>query len=188
MALKRQVEGEIFRIGMFLEDVKEQIDTNACQSFSPPPSTSTPVPPSPQPSLHEVTPTPACTAPYLSPWTHLSNSLTLSDITNTCTHAGFTLFHTTSFFCLAWQTWVKDGKMTRAACLWVALSFLFWRCRVSGADALPFHKRWQTRGGEWSQCRWTKTSRPPSEPHRRQRHRSAVCILLFTLLGFTKCF
>ncbi|XP_048103336.1 uncharacterized protein LOC125297186 isoform X2 [Alosa alosa] len=49
----KQVEGEIFRIGMLLEDVKEQIDTNVCQSFSPPPSTSTPAPPSPQPPLHE---------------------------------------------------------------------------------------------------------------------------------------
>ncbi|KAL2097075.1 hypothetical protein ACEWY4_006282 [Coilia grayii] len=51
----RQVEGEIFRIGMLLEDVKEQIDANVCQSFSPMPSTSTPAPPPhhPQPPLHE---------------------------------------------------------------------------------------------------------------------------------------
>ncbi|XP_028832135.1 protein AKNAD1 isoform X2 [Denticeps clupeoides] len=52
----RQVEGEIFRIGMHLEDIKEQIDSNVCQRLSPPPSSSTPTPPtplSPRAPLHE---------------------------------------------------------------------------------------------------------------------------------------
>ncbi|XP_030607063.1 uncharacterized protein aknad1 isoform X3 [Archocentrus centrarchus] len=60
----RLVEGDIFRIGMHLEDIKEIIDKNMCEQISPPHSTSTPTPvtvptpvcmstPSPPPSLHE---------------------------------------------------------------------------------------------------------------------------------------
>ncbi|XP_034411274.1 microtubule organization protein AKNA [Cyclopterus lumpus] len=65
----RQVEGDIFRIGMRLEDIKEMIDKNVCEQISPPHSCSTPTPmrerlqiklsplcmpsPSPPPSLHE---------------------------------------------------------------------------------------------------------------------------------------
>ncbi|XP_016147372.1 AT-hook-containing transcription factor [Sinocyclocheilus grahami] len=56
----REVEGQIFRIGMHLEDIKEQIDRNVCHVFYPH-SSSTPSPPpcedisvsSPHPSLHE---------------------------------------------------------------------------------------------------------------------------------------
>ncbi|XP_051554351.1 uncharacterized protein LOC127441216 [Myxocyprinus asiaticus] len=40
----RDVEGQIFRIGMQLEDIKEQIDKNICYLFYPPPLTSTPSP------------------------------------------------------------------------------------------------------------------------------------------------
>ncbi|XP_074544743.1 uncharacterized protein aknad1 [Halichoeres trimaculatus] len=40
----RQVEGDIFRIGMHLEDVKEVIDRNVCEQISPPHSSSTPTP------------------------------------------------------------------------------------------------------------------------------------------------
>ncbi|XP_051769399.1 uncharacterized protein LOC127523011 isoform X2 [Ctenopharyngodon idella] len=57
----REVEGQIFRIGMHLEDIKEQIDRNVCHVFYPPSSSSTPSPPpceniplsSSHPSLHE---------------------------------------------------------------------------------------------------------------------------------------
>ncbi|XP_056246478.1 uncharacterized protein LOC130178375 isoform X1 [Seriola aureovittata] len=58
----RLVEGQIFRIGMLLEDIKELIDKNVCEQISPPHSSSTPTPmkqmlhvkPSPTPpSLHE---------------------------------------------------------------------------------------------------------------------------------------
>ncbi|XP_070701615.1 protein AKNAD1-like [Pempheris klunzingeri] len=65
----RLVEGDIFRIGMHLEDIKEMIDKNVCEQISPPHSSSTPTPieemlhvklsplcmftPSPPPSLHE---------------------------------------------------------------------------------------------------------------------------------------
>ncbi|XP_056600632.1 uncharacterized protein LOC130418476 isoform X3 [Triplophysa dalaica] len=57
----REVEGHIFRIGMQLEDIKEQIDRNICHLFNLPPSSPTPSPPpckesslaSPHPSLHE---------------------------------------------------------------------------------------------------------------------------------------
>ncbi|XP_037315160.2 microtubule organization protein AKNA-like [Pungitius pungitius] len=65
----RLVEGDIFRIGMQLEDIKEMIDRNVCEQISPPHSSSTPTPmkemlqmkpyplrmptPSPPPSLHE---------------------------------------------------------------------------------------------------------------------------------------
>ncbi|XP_068427136.1 microtubule organization protein AKNA isoform X2 [Clinocottus analis] len=62
----RQVEGDLFRIGMQLEDIKEMIDKNVCEQISPPHSTSTPTPmkevelsplympsPSPPPSLQE---------------------------------------------------------------------------------------------------------------------------------------
>ncbi|XP_016319980.1 uncharacterized protein LOC107671582 [Sinocyclocheilus anshuiensis] len=56
----REVEGQIFRIGMHLEDIKEQIDRNVCHVFYPP-SSSTPSPPpcediplsSPHSSLHK---------------------------------------------------------------------------------------------------------------------------------------
>lgn len=67
----RLVEGDIFRIGMHLEDIKEMIDKNVCEQISPPHSSSTPTSmremlhakpsplcmhtPSPPPSLHEVT-------------------------------------------------------------------------------------------------------------------------------------
>ncbi|XP_059358627.1 uncharacterized protein LOC132096961 [Carassius carassius] len=55
----REVEGQIFRIGMHLEDIKEQIDRNVCHVFYPPSSTPSPPPcediplSSPHPSLHE---------------------------------------------------------------------------------------------------------------------------------------
>ncbi|GLD58581.1 AT-hook-containing transcription factor-like protein [Lates japonicus] len=40
----RLVEGDIFRIGMHLEDIKEMIDKNVCEQISPPHSSSTPTP------------------------------------------------------------------------------------------------------------------------------------------------
>lgn len=40
----RHVEGDIFRIGMHLEDIKEMIDRNVCEQISPPRSSSTPTP------------------------------------------------------------------------------------------------------------------------------------------------
>uniref|UniRef100_A0A7N6FAC8 Protein AKNAD1 n=1 Tax=Anabas testudineus TaxID=64144 RepID=A0A7N6FAC8_ANATE len=65
----RLVEGDIFRIGMHLEDIKEMIDKNVCEQISPPHSSSTPTSmkemlhvkpsalcistPSTPPSLHE---------------------------------------------------------------------------------------------------------------------------------------
>ncbi|KAM6918231.1 uncharacterized protein aknad1 [Xenentodon cancila] len=65
----RLVEGDIFRIGMHLEDIKEMIDKNVFEQISPPHSSSTPTPapvslhantspqctplPSPPPCLHE---------------------------------------------------------------------------------------------------------------------------------------
>ncbi|KAM8728487.1 uncharacterized protein aknad1 [Acanthopagrus schlegelii] len=65
----RLVEGDIFRIGMHLEDIKEMIDGNVCAQISPPHSSSTPThtrealhvkppplcmpTPSPPPSLHQ---------------------------------------------------------------------------------------------------------------------------------------
>ncbi|XP_068197095.1 microtubule organization protein AKNA-like [Antennarius striatus] len=65
----RLVEGDIFRIGMHIEDIKEMIDKNVCEQISPPHVSSTPTPmkemldmkpsplclppPSPPPSLHE---------------------------------------------------------------------------------------------------------------------------------------
>ncbi|XP_069367950.1 microtubule organization protein AKNA isoform X2 [Paralichthys olivaceus] len=65
----RLVEGDIFRIGMHLDDIKVMIDKNVCEQISPPHSSSTPMPikeklhvrtgpvcmltPSPPPSLHE---------------------------------------------------------------------------------------------------------------------------------------
>ncbi|CAB1443027.1 unnamed protein product [Pleuronectes platessa] len=65
----RLVEGDIFRIGMHLDDIKEMVDKNLCEQISPPHSSSTPMPmkdelhvrpgsvctltPSPPPSLHE---------------------------------------------------------------------------------------------------------------------------------------
>ncbi|XP_071392949.1 serine-rich adhesin for platelets-like [Centroberyx affinis] len=59
----RLVEGDIFRIGMHLEDIKEMIDRNVCEQLSPPHSSSTPTPtpeslsvkstPSPPPSQQE---------------------------------------------------------------------------------------------------------------------------------------
>lgn len=64
----RHVEGDIFRIGMHLEDIKEMIDRNVCEQISPPCSSSTPTSvkdlldmkplcmstPLPLKSLHEV--------------------------------------------------------------------------------------------------------------------------------------
>lgn len=38
----RRVEGDIFRIGMHLEDIKEMIDRNVREQISPPSSSSTP--------------------------------------------------------------------------------------------------------------------------------------------------
>ncbi|XP_037642285.1 microtubule organization protein AKNA-like isoform X2 [Sebastes umbrosus] len=62
----RLVEGDIFRIGMHLEDIKEMIDRNVCEQISPPQSSSSPTTikemklsplcmtiPSPPPSLNE---------------------------------------------------------------------------------------------------------------------------------------
>ncbi|XP_058484604.1 uncharacterized protein LOC131459140 isoform X3 [Solea solea] len=65
----RLIEGDIFRIGMHLDDIKETIDKNMCELISPPRSSSTPTPmkerlhvspsplctliPSPPPSLHQ---------------------------------------------------------------------------------------------------------------------------------------
>ena len=76
----RLVEGDIFRIGMHLDDTKEMIDKNLCEQISPPHSSSTPMPmkdklhvrpgsvcmltPSPPPSLHEVT------SSQTHPWRH----------------------------------------------------------------------------------------------------------------------
>ncbi|KAK1879480.1 Protein AKNAD1 [Dissostichus eleginoides] len=72
----RLVEGDIFRIGMHLEDIKEMIDKNVCEQISPPHSSSTPThmkemlhvkptplcmpTPSPPPSLHEARSQPSC--------------------------------------------------------------------------------------------------------------------------------
>ncbi|XP_075954208.1 uncharacterized protein aknad1 [Anarhichas minor] len=53
----RLVEGDIFRIGMHLEDIKEMIDKNVCEQISPPHSSSTPT------SMKEMllmTPSPLC--------------------------------------------------------------------------------------------------------------------------------
>ncbi|XP_030219362.1 uncharacterized protein aknad1 isoform X2 [Gadus morhua] len=47
----RLVEGDIFRIGMRLEDIKETIDRNVCSQLSPPHSSSTPTSMPPMPSL-----------------------------------------------------------------------------------------------------------------------------------------
>ncbi|KAK7159707.1 hypothetical protein R3I94_005904 [Phoxinus phoxinus] len=55
----REVEGQIFRIGMHLEDIKEQIDRNVCHVYYPPSSSSTPslpcenIPLSSSPPQHE---------------------------------------------------------------------------------------------------------------------------------------
>ncbi|KAM4605286.1 uncharacterized protein aknad1 [Polymixia lowei] len=53
----RLVEGDIFRIGMHLEDIKEMIDRNMCDQLSPPQSSSTPA--LTPPSL-SVKPSPRC--------------------------------------------------------------------------------------------------------------------------------
>ena len=50
-AVCRLVEGDIFRIGMHLEDIKETIDRNVCSQLSPPHSSSTPTSMPPMPSL-----------------------------------------------------------------------------------------------------------------------------------------
>ncbi|XP_062337972.1 uncharacterized protein LOC134036859 isoform X3 [Osmerus eperlanus] len=61
----RLVEGEIFRVGMYLEDIKELIDRNMCEQLCPPPSSSTPPTPllprggSSTPSLGTPSPPPA---------------------------------------------------------------------------------------------------------------------------------
>ncbi|KAM8851405.1 uncharacterized protein aknad1 isoform 2-T2 [Spinachia spinachia] len=52
----RLVEGDIFRIGMQLEDIKEMIDRNVCEQISPPHSSSTPTPM--KEMLHEMEPCP----------------------------------------------------------------------------------------------------------------------------------
>nr|XP_046264183.1 uncharacterized protein LOC124069255 isoform X3 [Scatophagus argus] len=53
----RLVEGDIFRIGMFLEDIKEMIDKNMCEQITPPHSSSTPIPMN---EVLHVKPTPLC--------------------------------------------------------------------------------------------------------------------------------
>lgn len=52
--LRRLVEGDIFRIGMYLEDIKEMIDQNVCEQISPPHSSSTPT------SMKDVHVKPCC--------------------------------------------------------------------------------------------------------------------------------
>ncbi|KAM3865951.1 uncharacterized protein aknad1 [Diretmus argenteus] len=47
----RLVEGDVFRIGMHLEDIKEVIDRNVCEQLSPPHLSSTPTSPSRPPCL-----------------------------------------------------------------------------------------------------------------------------------------
>ncbi|XP_059200860.1 microtubule organization protein AKNA-like [Centropristis striata] len=59
----RLVEGDIFRIGMHLEDIKEMIDKNVCEQISPPHSSSTPTP---MKEMLYVKPSPLC-MPTLSP-------------------------------------------------------------------------------------------------------------------------
>ncbi|XP_034744654.1 protein AKNAD1-like isoform X1 [Etheostoma cragini] len=59
----RLIEGDIFRIGMHLEDIKEMIDKNVCEQISPPHSSSTPTPI--EDMLH-MKPSPLC-MPTLSP-------------------------------------------------------------------------------------------------------------------------
>lgn len=85
------MEGDIFRIGMYLEDIKEIIDKNVCEQISPthlsstptsmtkmlhvkPLCMSTPSPP-PPPSLHEVINSLTYASPNL---THLPSSTFLS--------------------------------------------------------------------------------------------------------------
>ncbi|XP_067461756.1 protein AKNAD1-like isoform X1 [Thunnus thynnus] len=53
----RLVEGDIFRIGMHLEDIKEMIDKHMCEQISPPHSSSTPTP---MTELLYVKPSPLC--------------------------------------------------------------------------------------------------------------------------------
>ncbi|XP_068594321.1 microtubule organization protein AKNA [Cebidichthys violaceus] len=53
----RLVEGDIFRIGMHLEDIKEMIDKNVCEQMSPPHSSSTPTPMN---EMLQTTPSPLC--------------------------------------------------------------------------------------------------------------------------------
>ncbi|KAI3375007.1 hypothetical protein L3Q82_021535, partial [Scortum barcoo] len=55
----RLVEGDIFRIGMHLEDIKEMIDKNVCEQISPPHSSSTPTP---MKEMLHVRPSPLCLA------------------------------------------------------------------------------------------------------------------------------
>ncbi|XP_067330157.1 microtubule organization protein AKNA-like isoform X2 [Channa argus] len=55
----RLVEGDIFRIGMLLEDIKEVIDKNVYEQISPPHSSSTPMPSKDQ---QHVNPHPLCMA------------------------------------------------------------------------------------------------------------------------------
>ncbi|XP_028449305.1 AT-hook-containing transcription factor isoform X2 [Perca flavescens] len=59
----RLMEGDIFRIGMHLEDIKEMIDKNVCEQISPPHSSSTPMP---MKEMVHVKPSPLC-MPTLSP-------------------------------------------------------------------------------------------------------------------------
>ncbi|KAM4552319.1 uncharacterized protein aknad1 isoform 2-T2 [Odontesthes bonariensis] len=76
----RLVEGDIFRIGMHLEDIKEMIDKNMYEQISPPQSSSTPNPITV--SLH-VKPDPLC-MPTLSPPPSLHEGARLSFPTVSC--------------------------------------------------------------------------------------------------------
>ncbi|KAJ8357214.1 hypothetical protein SKAU_G00200080 [Synaphobranchus kaupii] len=59
---ERQVEGEIFRISMRLEDIRELIDRNVRSQLSPPASSSTPAPPLPSDTVFSPPPS-ACEEP-----------------------------------------------------------------------------------------------------------------------------
>ncbi|XP_031137213.2 microtubule organization protein AKNA-like isoform X1 [Sander lucioperca] len=59
----RLIEGDIFRIGMHLEDIKEMIDKHVCEQISPPHSSSTPTP---MKEMLHVKPSPLC-MPTFSP-------------------------------------------------------------------------------------------------------------------------
>lgn len=97
----RLVEGDIFRIGMHLEDIKEMIDKNVCEQISPPHSSSTPTSmkemlhvkpsalcistPSSPPSLHEVladTPPTSPSKSYCYAITSLFDKLKIRHVSN----------------------------------------------------------------------------------------------------------
>ena len=69
-AVCRLVEGDIFRIGMHLEDIKETIDRNVCSQLSPPHSSSTPTSVPPMPSLGVNPSHPHLSAPSLPSFQH----------------------------------------------------------------------------------------------------------------------